>query len=254
MGRKGWACLIMAVTLVAATDGYGQQNNSKPAVQAPMQQAAPPGVAMPDEFKLNLLIRSSIIALSQANKTGNYTVLQDLGAPSFRASNDSARLAQIFGHLRSRNLDLSPVLFFTPKLVQQPMINPNGILRLVGFFPTEPERVNFDLYFQLLNGDWRIFGIGVSVTPNDQTAALPAQPAPPAPAAQEQKPAAAASAGEPAKAKPRAAAKKETATPSPKPKPAEAKKQPPTETAVENSTTSNAVRIDLGKAWRAKPE
>jgi hypothetical protein len=255
MGRIGWAGLLVAATLIVASDGYAQQGkNEQPAAQPPVQQAAPPGVAMPDEFKLNLLIRASIVALSQANKTGNYTVLQDLGAPSFRASNDSARLAQIFGHLRARNLDLSPVLFFTPKLVQQPIINPNGILRLVGYFPTEPERVNFDLYFQMLNGDWRIFGIGVSVTPNDQTAALPAQPAASAPAPQDQKPAAA-SAGEPSKSKPRAAAKKETAAPSQKPKPAETKKQPSaTETAVENGTTSNAVRIDLGSQWRAKPE
>ena len=95
--------------------------------------------ALPDAFKLNLLIRSSIIALNQANQTGNYTVLQDLGAPAFRASNNSVRLAQIFSALRQRQLDLTPVLFFTPKLVTEPQINANGLLRLVGFSRRRPK-------------------------------------------------------------------------------------------------------------------
>ena len=125
-----------------------------------------------------MMIRSSIIALNQANQTGNYTVLQDLGAPAFRSSNNSARLAQVFTQLRQRNLDLSPVLFFSPKLVQQPKIAPNGLLRLVGYFPTTPEQVNFDLYFQQVAGEWRVFGIGLSTSPIEATAAIPpvAQP------------------------------------------------------------------------------
>lgn len=247
MGRIAWVWLALMAAL-AAGQNAGAQQKQQPAPPQ-QQQGAPSGATMPDEFKLNMMIRSSIIALNQANKTGNYTVLQDLSAPGFRAMNDSARLAQIFAHLRSRSLDLSPVLFFTPKLVQPPMINPQGILRLVGFFPTEPERVNFDLYFQSLNGDWRIFGIGVSVAPNDQTAALPAQPAAPAaPGAPAKTPEPAPKAAETAKPQAKPAAKKETAQ-----KPA-AKKTQPAEAGVENRTTSNAVRIDLGGQWRARPE
>jgi hypothetical protein len=232
MRRIGWVCVWLVAVLAVPFDGHAQQQK-KPSAET----AAPPAVSgVPDAFKLNLMIRSSIIALNQANKTGNYTVLQDLSAPAFRAANDSTRLAQIFAHLRSRNLDLTPVLFFTPKLTQEPVINAGGIMRLTGFFPTQPEQVNFDLYFQQLNGDWRIFGIGVSVTPNDQTAALPAQPGAPAQAA----------ATPPSKpqAQPRAAAKKE-----PPASGGTGKQKPPatTETAVENRTTSNAVRIDLSK-------
>lgn len=244
MGRIGWVWLVLAAAFALSANGHAQEKQQeKPAAPQAQAQAAPHGAVMPDAFKLNLLIRSSIVALSQANKTGNYTVLQDLGAPAFRASNDSARLAQVFAHLRSRNLDLSPVLFYTPKLVQQPMINQGGILRLTGYFPTEPERVNFDLYFQMVGGDWRIFGIGVVMSPNDQTAALPAQPAAPPPTASAEKP----------KAKPRAEAKKEAPAPAQKQKPAAAK-QPSASEAVENRTTSNAARIDMGNQWRAKPE
>ena len=52
------------------------------------------------------MIRSTLLALDHANKTGNYTVLRDLGAPGFQA-NTEARLAEIFAAQRKDNIDLS---------------------------------------------------------------------------------------------------------------------------------------------------
>jgi hypothetical protein len=59
------------------------------------------------------------------------------------------------------------------------------MLRLTGFFPTRPLQINFDLLFQNVGGQWRLFGISVA-TP--QVAAQPqqtpqAQPPSPAPKA-----------------------------------------------------------------------
>jgi hypothetical protein len=221
---------------------------------------------MPDAFKLNLLIRSSIIALNQANQTGNYTVLQDLGAPAFRAANNSAKLAQIFEALRQRKLDLSPVLFFTPKLLAEPQMAPNGLLRMVGFFPTEPERVNFDLIYQLSDGQWRLFGIGVSTSPAEVTSAIPqgsgAQQAPGSPAppqsaqTQPATPPTTASRAEPsapAKAaqKPDAAKRANHKTQAAKPSGPDKASAPPPPAAQPGATAqtdpaSNAGRIDLG--------
>jgi hypothetical protein len=208
-----------------------------------------------------MMIRSSIIALNQANKTGNYSVLLDLGAPAFRASNNSAKLAQIFAALRQRNLDLSPILFFTPKLVQQPVIGPNGILRLAGFFPTAPERVNFDIYMQMVGTEWQLFGIGVSTSPADVTSATPPQAdnsaasagAQPAPA---NGPAAANQSGTEKPRQERTATRPAASAPPPERRPSLAPAEPekpaasasPTpESAVQNGTTSNAVRIDLSR-------
>ena len=182
---RSWRMAVWLIALAVAAGPLAAGDQKKPRGKAQQQpsnpqqgqpaQAAPQGQgpALPDAYKLNLLIRASIIALNQANQTGNYTVLQDLGAPAFRASNNSARLAQIFAALRQRQLDLSPVLFFTPKLVAEPQIAPNGLLRLVGFFPTAPERVNFELIYQQIGGQWRLFGIGVNTSPVELTSAIP---------------------------------------------------------------------------------
>ena len=45
-------------------------------------QAAKP--AQIDRNGVLMLIRSSLLALDHANKTGNYTVLRDIGAPGFQ--------------------------------------------------------------------------------------------------------------------------------------------------------------------------
>lgn len=170
-----WIFVLLGSAGIAmvSQSGWAQQpqgNQQTPPLQQAGSQAAT--ASLPDAYRLNMMIRSSIIALNQANKTGNYTVLLDLASPSFRASNDSNRLAQIFAKLRQRNLDLSPILFFTPKLIRQPQIAPNGLLRLVGYFPTAPERVNFDLYFQMVGDEWRMFGIGVDMSAADVTASV----------------------------------------------------------------------------------
>ncbi len=168
--RFGLAIILTMLAAGAAFAGDGSGSTS--AVKSAQQKRGARAV-MPDNVKLNLLIRTSIIALNHANQTGNYTVLQNLGAPGFRAANDSARLARVFAALRKRHLDLSPILYFTPKLFRPPIIGPDGLLRMAGFFPTSPERVNFELVFQRVGGRWRIFGIGVTTSSPDATAALP---------------------------------------------------------------------------------
>ena len=60
------------------------------------------------------LIRSTLLSLNDANRTGNYTVLRDLAAPDFQARNTAADLAQVFGDLRHRNFDLFSVALAAP--------------------------------------------------------------------------------------------------------------------------------------------
>lgn len=152
---------------------------------AAAEQHQAPKPAQIDRNGVIILIRSSLLALDQANKTGNYTVLRDLGAPGFQ-NNTAARLAEIFAKLRNDNLDLSGVAVIEPQLSLLPQIEPNGLMHMAGFFPSVPAQVNFELLFAPVNGQWRLFGISVSI---GQTA--PAAPIPPAPQAESKQPPAA---------------------------------------------------------------
>jgi hypothetical protein len=132
------------------------------AMPAAATNAATPSV--PDDYKLAMLIRTSLIALNQANQTGNYSVLRDLGAPAFAQANNPAQLAERFVNLRRRAIDLEPILVIDPQ-VTAPAIDEHGLLHLEGYFPTRPERVHFELMFQFINAQWRLFGIAVTTTP-----------------------------------------------------------------------------------------
>ena len=145
--------------------------------------AAPAGKTIPDNFKLNLLIRSTVIAVNQANKTGNYSVLRDLSAPGFKTANPVEKLAELFKGLRETKFDLSPIMFFDPKLVRPPAFMDNGMLRLSGFFDTQPQRVNFDLLYEDVQGEWLLYGVSIGTmrTPaKNAEGAAPGSPAAPA--------------------------------------------------------------------------
>jgi hypothetical protein len=124
------------------------------------------------------MIRNAVIALNQANLTGNYSVLRDMGTPNFQISNSSARLAEAFTSLRVRRIDISPIMFFNPKLATTPAVQDGRLLRVTGVFPTTPEQVNFDLAFQLFGEQWLLAAIAVSVTPPSENAQAFAAPAP----------------------------------------------------------------------------
>jgi hypothetical protein len=117
---------------------------------------------MPDDAALNILIRRTLLTLNDANLTGNYSVLRDLAAPDFQQANDPAKLAGIFAHFRKNKIDMAPIVYFDPKLVRKPALTKNGMLRLSGFIPTQPQQINFDMLFQKVQGRWRLYGIAAN--------------------------------------------------------------------------------------------
>ena len=128
---------------------------------------------------LVILIRGAIMALQQANQTGNYSVLRDLGTPVFRERFDQTVLAMAFANLRARKVNLSPALVIAPNLSKNPELDKNGQLVLVGDFLTQPLRIHFELAYLQLDGIWRLSGIAVDALPPanaEQASAAPETP------------------------------------------------------------------------------
>src|SRR5215813_8116301 len=163
----------------ANVEGQTKQPASKqPAPKQPVQPAAPRPAPI-DRNGVLILIRETLLALDQANKTGNYTVLRDLGSPDFQA-NSAARLAEIFAQQRHDNVDLSGVAVIDPQLTLLPQIEANGMMHMAGFFPSVPTQVNFELAYAPVGGRWRLFALSVSF---GQAAPAAPQPPPSAPQA-----------------------------------------------------------------------
>jgi len=161
-----WSLLVVAIAAMIAGPCHAQ---TRPAFQ--------PKPANIDRNGVLILIRSSLLALDQANKTGNYTVLRDLGAPGFQV-NSAARLGEIFAKLRGDKIDLSGVAVIDPQLSLMPQIEGDGLMHMTGFFPSVPSQVNFDLSYAPVNGQWRLFGISVGLGSSAPVAPQPSQPPP----------------------------------------------------------------------------
>jgi hypothetical protein len=142
----GAACAALAFCL-AAPPQAGAQAPATAAVGAPAMLS---------------MVRGALAALDQADKTGNYTVLRDLGGASFRQNTD-ARLAEVFAPLRSQALDLSTALAIDPVFTQPPRIEATGLLRVAGYFPGQP-RLVFEIAWQKEAGAWKLYGVVVTAS------------------------------------------------------------------------------------------
>ena len=154
---------------------------AKPAAQAPQAKQE----LKMETVQLAALIKSTIMALQHANQTGNYSVLRDLGTPVFRERFDQAQPTAIFSNLRSRSVNLSPVLFLAPNLTKQPELTEGNQLRIVGDFPTQPLKIQYEMLFLQIDGVWRIDGLAVDAVPQ-QAAPASTPPSGIAPAGHQQ--------------------------------------------------------------------
>lgn len=159
---------------VAQQPVYQQPVYQQPAAQGIQQPAAQQAV---DTNTVAMLIRTTLSALNDANRTGNYTVFRDMGSPAFQQANTAARLSEIFANLRKQNLNMAPIMVVTPQLSRPAQINQQGMLSIAGVFPTQPLQITFDLLFQRIGVEWKLFGIqvGTPKAPAAQTGLQPQQ-------------------------------------------------------------------------------
>jgi hypothetical protein len=141
----------------------------RPAVQAQRPAPAPQqlpssAIPVPDQLALAKLLWSTMTAVDHANKTGNYTVLRQLGSPGFQANNNDAALAATFAGIRQQRLDLSDTLLFEPIHEFAPGIV-QGVLRMRGMFRMRPTGVQFDLLYQWVQGGWRLHAVALRPIP-----------------------------------------------------------------------------------------
>lgn len=187
MGVAAAAFLLSVATVDAQTQSpppakADDKGGSSPAGPPPPAAERP---AIPNATQLAMMIQTYVSALSQANVTANYTVLHAFGAPAFQQGNPPEKLAEIFAHMRAQGLDLTPVILYAPILVREPAYDEQGLLRLVGYYKTEPQQVHFDVTLQPVEGVWRLFGISVKTVPSPAVGVAAPAPAAPTPQAKD---------------------------------------------------------------------
>lgn len=161
---------LLAAALIAAMPAQAALAQRRPAsAPAPAPAPAPPpqvaaqpsAVPVPDQRTSLKLLWSIMAAVDHANRTGNYSVLRDLGSSGFQTNNNPATLTGVFAGIRDRNVDLSEVLTVTPVWDIAPTMMRAGGLRMRGSFPLRPAAIAFDLIFAWERGQWRLDAVAV---------------------------------------------------------------------------------------------
>ena len=118
------------------------------------------------------LIRSTLMALNDANRSGNYSVLRDLAGPRFQERNGLPRLRDTFAAFRQAGVDLSHAGMIAPEVTLTTTRPGDGVLELHGHLPTaevvpEPaasgQRVRFAMEFEPVQGHWRLLTLSIGV-------------------------------------------------------------------------------------------
>lgn len=116
---------------------------------------------VPDETRLARLVWTTMIALDNANRTDNYSVLYSLGSPGFQASNTPQVLRTAFARLRQNRVDIGRTLLINPTYYIPPAIDEKGRLRLRGGFDFRPKAIRFDILFTRAGTSWRVHALSV---------------------------------------------------------------------------------------------
>ena len=187
---KQSACLIIAVGLTVALEFGGinefasaQDTKQLPVAAKPLPgTAAPPAnapaaVALPNADKIVLLVRSTMLTLNDALQTGNFSVLRERGSPNFQMVTSAEQLAQAFAKIRAMQVDLIGVAITVPQLTTVPTVDAQNHLRITGFLPGQPLQFNFDIQYEPVDGQWRLFALAVNPT-TPQVAQSASAPAP----------------------------------------------------------------------------
>ena len=119
-------------------------------------------VPVPDETTQARLVWSTMIAVDNANRTGNYSVLHSLASTELQTSVTPDGMADVLAELRERRVDVGRALLIAPEYAMPPSITPEGQLRLRGGFEFRPSPLRFDLLYVLEGGGWRLDGISIA--------------------------------------------------------------------------------------------
>lgn len=215
-GRRLSPLLLAALVCASAASAQTPPPATAPQPPAQAQPAQPQAPQIQtgpiDRAGAFLLMRNALIALDQANKTNEYSVLRATASAAFQV-NSTGKLSEIFAAQRREGLNLAYAAILEPRWTVEPQIEASGMIHMAGTFEVSPLPVVFDLLFTQQNGQWLLFGISVGLVQPPPQAAAPAPPA--AAKSAETKPAAPA-------LKPAAAAP----APKPAPAPAAAPRQP----------------------------
>jgi hypothetical protein len=120
---------------------------------------------LPSAQYQEILIKTSLLTLNDANLTGNYAVLHAKLAKPFREQFTPEQLKQAFKTFADQKVDWGLIATKPPTATSDAKIDSRGALQLRGYFDTKPSRLTYELDFLPSEGEWKPLKLNVDVKP-----------------------------------------------------------------------------------------
>ena len=135
--------------------------------------AAAQSPPLPTPMVEEVMVKTTLLTLNDANITGNYDVLFAKMAKPFRDKLTADALKQGFKSFAGRHID---VIAAMPIVASgKPEIGSRGELMLRGHFDTTPSRLTYQLDYFISEGEWKPVVIDVKVRNQSSSDAGPAE-------------------------------------------------------------------------------
>jgi hypothetical protein len=144
---RSWLAAAMAGALLLPSPAAAE----RPTVPSPAGQ--------------EILIKSSLLTLNDANVTGNYAVLYAKLAKPVREQFSQERVRQSFKEFVDKKIDFKLIVAKSPVATREPQIDDRGALVLRGYFDISTDRLTYALDFIPSEGEWKPVKLTVNVRP-----------------------------------------------------------------------------------------
>jgi hypothetical protein len=119
---------------------------------------------LPNATLQEVLVKTSLLTLSDAITTGNYTVLHAKVSKPFRDQVAPERLRQAFKSFENQKIGFGLISTMAPIATNASRIA-NGQLLMRGYFDTKPSRLTYELDFIVSEGEWKLVNININAKP-----------------------------------------------------------------------------------------
>ena len=122
--------------------------------------------ALPTPVQSVGLIRDATMVFARGVVAGDFAGLREAAAPEFKSQFTVADLDAQFKPFVDAGIDLRPLEEVPPNLSAEPSVDADGVLRLVGYYPADGGKVDFDYKYVYRYTGWRLISLQVNVVPD----------------------------------------------------------------------------------------
>ena len=119
---------------------------------------------VPEEEDLKSLSEASLLSFGEAVKAKDFSDFYEEIASVWQKQTSADKLKTAFNDFLDKDVDIPSVVNELKPVFDPPAaINGDDLLVIKGYYPTKPNKVNFQLKYMKEEGDWKLVGIDIKL-------------------------------------------------------------------------------------------